>query len=800
MVGRAPRGHERRVEALAETRPGQATAPEGPRFAARGIAEIAPDGVDAPTVPLLIAFGILAVRVILAPILDPAWNDFISVLTQVAVAGLACTAVVLGLRTTTGDHRHYGSRVLLGLVMVLVLSLAESIEDVLPVSEWALLAIFAGAVLLTVYQLTPLVTVGVSRPVLVAAWLDMLIFFASGLAVVAAVAEWRELQVSDATIAVVTCLIAMLAWTVTSATMLFVRGIRLWLGGPFVMLGGVAFVSMAGAAWISQADMASIDLVAPVDFLFAIGAVMIARGWLTWSVETTTRRGVWLVEVGRDMASTSAIMVAIIVVVIGPHTASASAHIAVVAQTALLFGLVVAGIRQVAIKEYERRARFNEAVTSAKLETEISDRGRVSRALEGFEPASSTQVTAERLCERLLTLPCAEFVLVSALDEEAAGLPLAASGVITFGLVGLPLDGAQADRLRTRAVKGLWVEDATEWLEPWLPMDFMRERPTVAQAPLVWDEHLVGLLSIGWRDTDHEDAGRRLATIREASVLVAAIVGPALASELAARRRRERIDRVIAEGRFYPVYQPIVDLATEKIVGFEALSRFEDGGRPDLWFHEAASAGRGVELEVATLTAAVRQSADLPADAYLSLNLSADIASAVDILGRVLTRIPRAVLLEITEHVPVEDYERMMANLYALDIQIRLAVDDAGAGYAGLQHILAIRPHVVKLDAALVRFVDVDVARQAIVGAMVSFASKTGCKIVAEGVETASEVAMLRSLGVGLAQGYFYGHPRPAVEWKVERPAAPEPEPLTAAAPKATASGATSSGAPTPSC
>ncbi|MFN8628907.1 MAG: EAL domain-containing protein [Chloroflexota bacterium] len=403
---------------------------------------------------------------------------------------------------------------------------------------------------------------------------------------------------------------------------------------------------------------------------------------------------------------------------------------------------------------------------------EISDRGRVVRALEGFEPASTTQVTAERLCERLLKLPCADFVLISALDEDGIGMPLASAGVLTFGLVGTHLDPVRAERLRDRAARGLWTESATEWLEPWLPIDFMARQPAVAQAPLMWEDHLVGLLSVGWHESDGEDADRRASTIQEASMMVAALIGQALSQESAARRRRERIDIIIRNKRFYPVYQPIVDLATEKIVGFEALSRFEDGGRPDLWFQEAAEAGRGIELEVATLTAAVRESGDLPSDCYLSLNLSADVASSVDILGRVLTRIPRAVLLEITEHVPVEDYERMMANLYALDIQIRLAVDDAGAGYSGLQHILAIRPHVVKLDAALVRFVDVDVARQAIVGAMVSFAAKTGCKIVAEGVETASEVATLRSLGVGLAQGYFYGRPRRAEEWRA--PAAVE--------------------------
>jgi EAL domain-containing protein (putative c-di-GMP-specific phosphodiesterase class I) len=440
-----------------------------------------------------------------------------------------------------------------------------------------------------------------------------------------------------------------------------------------------------------------------------------------------------------------------------------------VGEAALVAGVVIAGIRQVAIKEYERRARLAEAATSARLVTEISDRGRVSRALEGAEPGDSASATAERICRRLLSLPCADFVLLTSLESTGGGLPLAASGAITFGLVGVALELGQAQRLRARAADGAWSEPAELWLEPWLSFDDLQGSPRSMHAPLVWDDHLVGILTIGARHAgDPETVQRHEATAREAAVLVAALVGPALAAEAAMRRRREQIERVIDEHRFHPVFQPIVDLATERIVGFEALTRFEEGGRPDLVFHEAAAAGRGIELEVATLAAAVREASVLPPECYLSLNLSAELASSVEILGRVLTRIPRQLLLEITEHVPVEDYERMMANLYALDIKIRLAVDDAGAGYSGLQHILAIRPHVVKLDAALVRFVDVDVARQAIVGAMVGFATRTGCTIVAEGAETASEVAMLRSLGVALTQGYFYGRPRPAQEWSVE--------------------------------
>ncbi len=741
-----------------------ASLPGAVRVAPRGFTAL-PGVLDAAKASLLVGVAILVLRVILAPILDPAANGLASTLSQTAAASLASAAVVLGLRSASGAHRHYGLRVLAGLLTVLALSVAESVEDVLPTNEWFLLGLFALASVMTVYELSPLIVHNVSRPVLVAASLDMVIFFASGLAIIGSIADWRGITVSDATIAVASCLIAMLAWTATSSTILFVRGVRFSLGGPYVMLGGLSLVAIAGASWIASTHSAELGQLAATDFVFSVGALMIARGWLTWSIDARDRPRAWLVELGRDMASTTAIMISVIVVVLGPKMGGSPSRIATVGEIGLLIGVLAAGIRQVAIKEYERRARFAEAATSARLVTEISDRGRVSRALEGVEPGDTARVTAERICQRLLVLPRADFVVVTSLHAMGGGVPLAASGAIGFGLAGVPLEAAQAQRLGAHAAEGAWSEPARLWLETWLPLDVLRDSPMSWHAPLVWDDHLVGILTIGSRDDGDAEAQRHEATAREAAVLVAALVGPALAAEAALHRRRERVERVIAEHRFHPVFQPIVDLATERIVGFEALTRFEEGGRPDAWFSEASAAGRGVELEVATLTAAVRESHALPIECYISLNLSAELASSVEVLGGVLNRIPHQVLLEITEHVQVEDYERMMASLYALDIQIRLAVDDAGAGYSGLQHILAIRPHVVKLDAALVRFVDVDVARQAIVGAMVSFASRTGCTIVAEGVETAAEVAMLRSLGVPLVQGYFYGRPRPAQEW-----------------------------------
>jgi EAL domain-containing protein (putative c-di-GMP-specific phosphodiesterase class I) len=89
----------------------------------------------------------------------------------------------------------------------------------------------------------------------------------------------------------------------------------------------------------------------------------------------------------------------------------------------------------------------------------------------------------------------------------------------------------------------------------------------------------------------------------------------------------------------------------------------------------------------------------------------------------------------------------------------QLAVDDAGAGYAGLRHILELRPKYVKLDISLIRHLDSDPARQAMVAGMAHFAEGVGCDLIAEGIETANEMSVARLLGVKYGQGYFLGKP-----------------------------------------
>lgn len=239
----------------------------------------------------------------------------------------------------------------------------------------------------------------------------------------------------------------------------------------------------------------------------------------------------------------------------------------------------------------------------------------------------------------------------------------------------------------------------------------------------------------------------------------------------ATRRIAEQVQRGVAVA-----LQPIVNLNTGEIVSVEALARFSDGRSPDKWFSEATSLGLGTALELAAIEGAMARMSELPRSASLNVNVSAATAST-PALSKTLANAPVGrVVLEITEHVPVTDYPALAAALAGLRARgVRVAVDDAGAGFASMQHVLRLQPDVVKLDASLVRGMDSEPAQRALVSALVSFASETGCSLVAEGIETAGELDAVRALGVTCAQGFHLGMPEAAgpTRWQVQLPRKP---------------------------
>ena len=153
----------------------------------------------------------------------------------------------------------------------------------------------------------------------------------------------------------------------------------------------------------------------------------------------------------------------------------------------------------------------------------------------------------------------------------------------------------------------------------------------------------------------------------------------------------------------------------------------------------------------------------LPPAAYLSLNASPALILAGG-LGPLLAPVTRPVILEVTEHVAIEDYDAIRAALVKLGPDIRLAVDDAGAGFASFRHILELEPDFVKVDIGLVRNVDTEPSRQALIAGLGYFAVKGGIHLIAEGIETREELESLRALGVPFGQGFLLGVPRDAGE------------------------------------
>jgi EAL domain-containing protein (putative c-di-GMP-specific phosphodiesterase class I) len=228
---------------------------------------------------------------------------------------------------------------------------------------------------------------------------------------------------------------------------------------------------------------------------------------------------------------------------------------------------------------------------------------------------------------------------------------------------------------------------------------------------------------------------------------------------------RRRIEKTIGSAAFRPVFQPVIDLATGAIVGFEALTRFDDGCRPDVTFAAALACGMGFELESVTLEAALREARSLAPTAWLSLNVSPPLLAHTESVARLLAGTARAIVLEVTEHVVIDDYAPLREAMRQLGPGVRLAVDDAGAGAANFTHLVELRPQFVKIDAGLVRGLDGDPSRRAVVVGLVHFAAESGCQVIAEGIETEAERATLTELGVTLGQGYLLARPAPAATW-----------------------------------
>ncbi len=210
--------------------------------------------------------------------------------------------------------------------------------------------------------------------------------------------------------------------------------------------------------------------------------------------------------------------------------------------------------------------------------------------------------------------------------------------------------------------------------------------------------------------------------------------------------------------------QPIYCLSDGRLWGVEALARFQLAPvrPPDQWFNEAHRVGLGVELELAAVRKALALLEEVPTGVHLAINVGPATLSTPYLKELFEDVDPGTVVLELTEHATIDNYETLSRNLVRYRRRgIKLAVDDAGAGVSGLAHILRLAPDYIKLDCELTRGIEVDPVRRSLTAALVHFADESGAEVIAEGIENPEALAVLTSLKVGYGQGYYLGRPSP---------------------------------------
>jgi EAL domain-containing protein (putative c-di-GMP-specific phosphodiesterase class I) len=207
------------------------------------------------------------------------------------------------------------------------------------------------------------------------------------------------------------------------------------------------------------------------------------------------------------------------------------------------------------------------------------------------------------------------------------------------------------------------------------------------------------------------------------------------------------------EFTFFTVFQPIFELRSEEVVGYEALTRFADGTRPERGLAAAQAQGVHIDLDAALIRAAMASATALPDDTWLALNVSSDLLRRPRELEPLLAETTRPLVLEIT------DADR--ADLDNLPADVRIAIDDAGAGYETLARMESLKPGFLKLGRASLAGVETEGARRASIRSLVEFAREHGCTVIAEGIESAQQRDALVACGVPLGQGFYLGRPVP---------------------------------------
>ncbi len=236
-------------------------------------------------------------------------------------------------------------------------------------------------------------------------------------------------------------------------------------------------------------------------------------------------------------------------------------------------------------------------------------------------------------------------------------------------------------------------------------------------------------------------------------------------------RLRAEFEQVIAQEQVSCVFQPIVELDDYAVIGYELLARGPEEGalhRPDALFEVAREEGRVSELDRLCRRMASRGSKTLPAQYLRFINTepvtlffhSRSDLFVQEFVDATPPELREQTVIEITENAIIDDFDHIRDVVRSLrSLGFRVAIDDAGAGYAGLQTMVEIEPDFIKLDRSLIRKIDESIVKQKLVHTLRDFCAEAGITLIAEGIETRMQLETLRGLGVTHGQGFLFGHP-----------------------------------------
>ena len=400
-----------------------------------------------------------------------------------------------------------------------------------------------------------------------------------------------------------------------------------------------------------------------------------------------------------------------------------------------------------------------ELETRAELLTR--ERALIADTIRSLPSGGTLEETAELFCRQVASLSDTVISSLILFDADGSAIPIARLAPDSPQAELRRLPPERSGYLREHANSGPWVEAwRHDGKHPYAESMAAAGVRAFAYAPVVHEGAAVAVLAVGSAMDDAvSQLSGQLGAIVDFADLAGVLFGRRVVERRDTGRLRADIERVIADCAFTTVFQPIVDLRGRRTVGHEALTRFADRVRPEVRFANAATVGLGIELEAATIEAALNSAAAISPSRWLHLNVSPELVLARTDLRRLLRDAPARIVLEVTEHAAISDYLEFREAVDAVGRPIQLAVDDAGAGFSSLRHILELRPAFVKLDLSLIRGIDRDPAKQALVAGMRHFARMTHRRLIAEGVETEAEAAALTALDIRLAQGYLLGRP-----------------------------------------